>query len=158
MVDRGPCDVSQPGTDVSTRGRREVADRRGSTDYTVDPRAGGGVATRAPRASVGASTYRRSAAGWFGSCHRANSNTRTDWIPPAPRGARTSSHHETERHAYIRRLHTIDYTLCLAARHNDHRAACERVIALGQKGAIDLRRDLAHRRRLSSIGCNVLGN
>lgn len=58
----------------------------------------------------------------------------------------------------IRRLHTIDYTLCLAARHNDHRAACERVIALGQKGAIDLRRDLAHRRRLSSIGCNVLGN
>ena len=64
----------------------------------------------------------------------------------------------TKRHAYIRRLHTIDYTLCLAARHNDHRAACERVIALGQKGAIDLRRDLAHRRRLSSIGCNVLGN
>ena len=151
MVDRGPCDVSQPGTDVSTRGRREVADRPGSTRSTPGP------AAASPRASRRLAR-RRTVGVLRGGSVRVTAQTRAQTIPPAPRGARTSSHHETERHAYIRRLHTIDYTLCLAARHNDHRAACERVIALGQKGAIDLRRDLAHRRRLSSIGCNVLGN
>ena len=127
--------------------------------YTVDPRAGGGVATRAPRASVGAS--RRTVGVLRGGSVRVTAQTRAQTIPPAPPEAVRRANFVPSRNDYaydIRRLHTIDYTLCLAARHNDHRAACERVIALGQKGAIDLRRDLAHRRRLSSIGCNVLGN
>ena len=154
MVDRGPCDVSQPGTDVSTRGRREVADRPGSTRSTPGPAA---VSPRASRRLA----RRRTVGVLRGGSVRVTAQTRAQTIPPAPPEAVRRANFVPSRNDYaydIRRLHTIDYTLCLAARHNDHRAACERVIALGQKGAIDLRRDLAHRRRLSSIGCNVLGN
>ena len=154
MVDRGPCDVSQPGTDVSTRGRREVADRRGSTRSTPGPAAASRRARHARRLA-----RRRTVGVLRGGSVRVTAQTRAQTIPPGASAQRRGELRPiTKRHAYIRRLHTIDYTLCLAARHNDHRAACERVIALGQKGAIDLRRDLAHRRRLSSIGCNVLGN
>ena len=124
-----------------------------------------GPAAASPRASRRLAR-RRTVGVLRGGSVRVTAQTRAQTIPPAPpeavsgEGVRRANFVPSRNdYAYdIRRLHTIDYTLCLAARHNDHRAACERVIALGQKGAIDLRRDLAHRRRLSSIGCNVLGN
>lgn len=82
MVDRGPCDVSQPGTDVSTRGRREVADRRGSTRSTPGPAAASRRARHARRLA-----RRRTVGVLRGGSVRVTAQTRAQTIPPAPRGA-----------------------------------------------------------------------
>ena len=103
MVDRGPCDVSQPGTDVSTRGRREVADRRGSTRSTPGPAAASRRARHARRLA-----RRRTVGVLRGGSVRVTAQTRAHGLfrqRPEARELRPI----TKRHAYIRRLHTLDY-------------------------------------------------